>query len=41
MGYVDAEQLERLAGSLLKNSYGQYLLELVRSEELLMSDERV
>ena len=41
MGYVDAEQLERLAGSLLKNSYGQYLLELVRSEELLMSDEMV
>ena len=41
MGYVDAEQLERLAGSLLKNTYGQYLLELVGSEGLLMSDERV
>ena len=35
MGYVDDEQLERLAGSLLKNTYGQYLLELVRSHHLL------
>ncbi len=40
MGYIEAEQLERLAGSMLKNSYGQYLLELVRSEEWLMTYER-
>ena len=40
MGYIEAEQVERLAGLMLKNSYGQYLLELVRSEEWLMSDER-
>jgi glucose-1-phosphate thymidylyltransferase len=27
-GWIDAEQLERLAAPLLKNSYGQYLLTL-------------
>ncbi len=32
-GYIDAEQLERLAGPMKKSGYGQYLLELVRSEE--------
>jgi glucose-1-phosphate thymidylyltransferase len=40
MGYIDAEQVERLARPMLKNSYGQYLLELVRGEEWLMSYER-
>ena len=40
MGYIEAEQVERLARPMLKNSYGQYLLELVRSEEWLMSYER-
>ena len=40
-GYIDAEQLEHLALAMRKNSYGQYLLELVRSEEQLMSDEKV
>ena len=30
-GYIDAEQLERLALTMSKNSYGQYLLELLRS----------
>ena len=30
-GYIDAEQLERLALKMSKNSYGQYLLELLRS----------
>jgi len=33
MGYIDLEQLERLAVSMERSSYGQYLLELVRSEE--------
>jgi glucose-1-phosphate thymidylyltransferase len=37
-GYIDAEQLERLATSTEKSSYGQYLLELVRNEE--PADER-
>ena len=30
-GYIDAEQLERLAHPMSKNSYGQYLLELLRN----------
>jgi glucose-1-phosphate thymidylyltransferase len=33
MGYIDAEQVIRLAEPLKKNSYGQYLLELVEDEE--------
>jgi glucose-1-phosphate thymidylyltransferase len=33
MGYIDAEQVVRLAEPLKKNSYGQYLLELVEDEE--------
>jgi glucose-1-phosphate thymidylyltransferase len=33
MGYIDAEQVIRLAEHLSKNSYGQYLLELVEDEE--------
>jgi glucose-1-phosphate thymidylyltransferase len=35
-GYIDAEQLERLALTMNKNSYGQYLLELLRSEEFVL-----
>jgi glucose-1-phosphate thymidylyltransferase len=30
MGYIDAQQLERLAQPMHKNSYGQYLLEVLR-----------
>jgi glucose-1-phosphate thymidylyltransferase len=30
MKYIDAGQLERLAGAMKKNSYGQYLLEVLR-----------
>jgi glucose-1-phosphate thymidylyltransferase len=33
MGYIDAGQLERLAHPMRKNSYGQYLLELLGSGE--------
>ena len=29
MGYIDAEQVERLAGALGKTGYGRYLLELI------------
>ena len=36
MGYIDAEQLERLAATMRKNSYGKYLLELLRSEEFVL-----
>jgi glucose-1-phosphate thymidylyltransferase len=32
-GYIDAEQLERLAYPMSKNSYGQYLLELLGNPE--------
>jgi glucose-1-phosphate thymidylyltransferase len=35
-GYIDAEQLERLAALMRKNSYGEYLLELLRSEEFVL-----
>ncbi len=30
MGYIDAAQLERLAAPMRKNSYGQYLLDVLR-----------
>jgi glucose-1-phosphate thymidylyltransferase len=33
MGYIDAEQLERLAVPMKKSGYGQYLLELLSGEE--------
>jgi glucose-1-phosphate thymidylyltransferase len=33
MGYIDAEQVLRLAEPLKKSTYGQYLLELVEEEE--------
>jgi glucose-1-phosphate thymidylyltransferase len=33
MGYIDANQLERLAVPMKKSGYGQYLLELLRGEE--------
>ncbi|MCP4682152.1 MAG: glucose-1-phosphate thymidylyltransferase RfbA [Desulfobacterales bacterium] len=33
MGYIDADQLERLAGPLSKNRYGQYLLDILEQED--------
>jgi len=30
MGYIDAPQLEKLASCMLKNDYGQYLMEVLR-----------
>jgi len=35
MGYIDADQVERLAQPLLKNSYGQYLMEVLKFERSL------
>lgn len=35
-GYIDAEQLERLALTMSRNNYGQYLLELLRSPGSLL-----
>lgn len=34
MGFIDAEQLRRLADPLTKNGYGQYLLNLLEGEQL-------
>ena len=35
MGYIDASQLETLAQPLLKNGYGQYLLDIIKYEGML------
>jgi glucose-1-phosphate thymidylyltransferase len=35
-GYIDSEQLERLAYPMRKNGYGQYLLGLLRTEEFVV-----
>ena len=35
MGYIDADQLETLARPLLKNGYGQYLLDIIKYEGML------
>ena len=34
MGFIDAEQLRRLADPLTKNGYGQYLLNLLEGEQM-------
>ena len=34
MGYIDAGQVEQLARPLLKNGYGQYLIEMLKFEKL-------
>jgi len=33
MGYIDAEQLERIAQPMLKNQYGQYLMAILKEED--------
>ena len=35
MGYIDVDQLETLARPLLKNGYGQYLLDIIKYEGVL------
>jgi glucose-1-phosphate thymidylyltransferase len=32
MGYIDAEQVRKLAQPLIQNSYGQYLLDMLQYE---------
>jgi glucose-1-phosphate thymidylyltransferase len=32
MGYIDAEQVEQIAQQMLKNQYGQYLMDILREE---------
>jgi len=39
MGYIDAEQIIRLAEPLKNNGYGQYLFELVKEEEPYQDEE--
>lgn len=39
MGYIDGEQLEKLAKSLLKNGYGEYLLRLLAENGKRQQDE--
>ena len=34
MGYIDADQVEQLAQPLLKNGYGQYLIDMLKFEKL-------
>ena len=34
LGYIDREQVERLAHSMLKNQYGQYLMDLLQDHTL-------
>lgn len=33
LGYIDLDQLEALAGDLLKNQYGQYLMDIVQEKK--------
>jgi glucose-1-phosphate thymidylyltransferase len=40
MGYIDAEQVVRLAEPLKNNNYGQYLLELAHDEEPYLGVDR-
>jgi glucose-1-phosphate thymidylyltransferase len=40
MGYIDAEQVVRLAAPLKNNNYGQYLLELAEDEEPYLGVDR-
>ncbi|NOQ46274.1 MAG: glucose-1-phosphate thymidylyltransferase, partial [Desulfobulbaceae bacterium] len=30
LGYIDAAKVEQLAGSMMKNQYGQYLMDLLK-----------
>jgi glucose-1-phosphate thymidylyltransferase len=32
MGYIDANQVEKLAQPLLQNGYGQYLMDMLKFE---------
>lgn len=33
LGYIDEKQLEKLAGDMLNNGYGQYLIDILKEEE--------
>ena len=33
LGYIDSEQLQRIASPMLKNAYGRYLMEIIKEKE--------
>ena len=33
LGYIDAEQVHKLAEQLIKNSYGQYLMHIIKENK--------
>jgi glucose-1-phosphate thymidylyltransferase len=41
MGYIDAEQVRRLAGTLAGSSYGNYLLRMLDQPSIAVADHRV
>jgi glucose-1-phosphate thymidylyltransferase len=41
LGYIDAEQIRVVAKDLLKNEYGQYLMEIIESEDPWKNDPEI
>jgi len=41
LGYIDADQIRALAKDLLKNEYGQYLMEIIESEDPRKNDPEI
>ena len=41
LGYIDAEQIKRMAKDMLKNEYGQYLMEILTNEEYQEDDPEI
>ena len=35
LGYIDSDQVERLAASMMKNQYGQYLMDMLNETNTL------
>jgi len=41
LGYIDADQIRMVAKDLLKNEYGQYLMEIIESEDPRKNDTEI
>jgi glucose-1-phosphate thymidylyltransferase len=41
LGYIDADQIRAAAKDLLKNEYGQYLMEIIESEDFPKDDPEI
>ena len=41
LGYIDADQIRAVAKDLLKNEYGQYLMEIIESEDPRKNDPEI